>query len=102
MIYLDANSTIPLSPYAFLSMFNISKSVIGNPSSAHQGGRLSRFILEKSRVKISKYLGCLPSEFIFTSGGTESNNMVLKGFPGRCVVISAYVGFCTPDIMNKN
>ncbi|MCP4922998.1 MAG: cysteine desulfurase [bacterium] len=89
MIYLDANATLPLNSSAILAVKDFMDQMPGNPSSVHQGGRSSRAILEKARQTIADYVGCLSSEVVFTSGGTEANNMALKGFKGKPIVISA-------------
>ena len=89
MIYLDANATLPLIPEVIVAIKDFLSSPIGNPSSVHQRGHLARITLERSRCVIANYVKCLPSEVIFTSGGTESNNMALKGFFGLPIVISS-------------
>src|SRR6478735_9772183 len=54
-------------------------AVVGNPSSLHTSGRRARRVVEESRETIAKALGARPSEVLFTSGGTESDNLALKG-----------------------
>ncbi len=78
LIYLDHNATTMIDPEVIKKMDQI-KDIFGNPSSSHILGKEARGILEDSRRKIAELIGCKDSEIIFTSGGTESNNMVIKG-----------------------
>ena len=77
-IYLDHNATSPLLPEAQTAMNNASGRSIGNPSSPHWAGRDAKILLEESRESLAKSLGAEPREIIFTSGGSESNNAVLR------------------------
>jgi cysteine desulfurase len=78
MIYLDFNATTPIAKEVAEAMMPYIVKNFGNPSSAHPMGRSAKEALEKARDQISRMLGCESNEIIFTSGGTESNNMVLK------------------------
>lgn len=78
MIYLDYNATTPVAKEVADAMMPFLVKDFGNPSSAHPVGRRAREALEKARGQISRMLGCESTEVVFTSGGTESNNMVLK------------------------
>ncbi len=78
MIYLDYNATTPVAKEVAEAMMPFLVAEFGNPSSAHPVGRRAREALEKARGQISRMLGCESTEVVFTSGGTESNNMVLK------------------------
>lgn len=77
-IYLDNASTTPIKKEVLDVMTETLKLYIGNPTSVHQFGRKTRYLIEKCRIKIANILGTLPSEIIFTSGGTESNNFILR------------------------
>jgi cysteine desulfurase len=90
--YFDVAATTPLDPEVASLMHNINLSFFGNPSSIHQFGQKAHNILEKSRKKISSILNCHESEIVFTSGGTESNNMVLKSIlkRGDHLITSSY------------
>jgi cysteine desulfurase len=79
MIYLDHNATTPVAPEVVESMKPYLGGRYGNPSSSHGLGRLAKQGLEEARGRVADLLGCLPEEVVFTSGGTESNNMVIKG-----------------------
>ena len=78
-IYLDHNATTPLDPSVEKSMTNVMKGGFGNPSSSYPLGQKARELMESSRKELALLLGCQNDEVIFTSGGSESNNMVLKG-----------------------
>lgn len=79
MIYLDHNATTPIDPEAIREMNSVMEGVYGNPSSSYQIGIQAKEIFEGARADVAKVIGCSPGELIFTSGGSESNNMVLKG-----------------------
>jgi cysteine desulfurase len=78
-IYFDYNATAPLDPAVREAMLPFLGEIWGNPSSVHHVGRRARALLDDSRERASKVLGCKPSEVIFTSGGTESNNLAIFG-----------------------
>jgi cysteine desulfurase len=78
MIYLDYNATTPIAKEVAESMMPFVLEDFGNPSSAHPMGKKAKDALERARDRIAALLGCEGKEIIFTSGGTESNNMVLK------------------------
>jgi cysteine desulfurase len=77
-IYLDNAATTPISEEVILEMGNCLRSLFGNPSSIHADGRKAKAAIEESRKKIAVLIGASIGEVFFTSGGTESNNMVLK------------------------
>lgn len=79
-IYLDHAATTPLSSEVYEAMVPYFTEFYGNPSSTHSFGRKAKVAIEESRKIITKELGVQASNFIFTSGGTESNNTVLKQF----------------------
>src|SRR5580698_8300362 len=78
MAYLDHAATTPMLPQAVDLMSELLGQV-GNASSLHAAGRRARRVIEESRETIAAALGARPSEVIFTSGGTESDNLALKG-----------------------
>jgi len=78
-IYLDYNATTPLDPRVREAMLPFWGQVWGNPSSVHRIGRRARAALDDARDRASKFLVCKPSELVFTSGGTESNNLAIFG-----------------------
>ena len=78
-VYLDHAATTPLDLQVFEAMVPYWKEHFGNASSVHALGRKARFAVEESRERMAALLGAEPSEIIFTSGGTESDNAALKG-----------------------
>ncbi|MDI6642039.1 MAG: cysteine desulfurase NifS [Elusimicrobiota bacterium] len=78
-IYIDYNSTTPLHPEALKAMLPYLQDVYGNPSSIHWYGQQAHKALEDAREKVAKLISADPSEIVFTSGGTESNNFAIKG-----------------------
>ena len=78
-IYLDNAATTPVLPEVVEKMKEVLSSSFGNPSSIHSQGRTAKSLIENTRKSIAKELGALSSEIIFTSGGTEGDNMVLQG-----------------------
>jgi len=78
-IYFDYNATTPLDPAVRDAMLPFLGEVWGNPSSVHHIGRKARALLDDARDRAAKFLGAKPSEIIFTSGGTESNNLAVFG-----------------------
>ena len=78
-IYLDHNATTPIDPEAVEAMMPYLKGEFGNPSSGYLLGKRAKEGVEPARREVAELLGCQPGEIIFTSGGSESNNMVLKG-----------------------
>lgn len=78
-IYFDYNATTPLDPAVREAMLPFLGEIWGNPSSVHHIGRRARALLDDARDRCAKVLGAKPSEIIFTSGGTESNNLAIFG-----------------------
>lgn len=78
-IYFDYNATTPLDPAVRAAMLPFMDEVWGNPSSVHHIGRKARAQLDDARDRAAKFLGAKPSEIIFTSGGTEANNLAIFG-----------------------
>ena len=77
-VYLDNASTTAIRPEVVQEMIKIMSDDFGNPSSTHSFGRNTKTIIELSRKDIAKYLNCSAQEIIFTSGGTEANNWILR------------------------
>ncbi len=76
--YLDHAATTPMLPSAIAAMAE-QLGATGNASSLHTSGRAARRVVEESRERLAKAIGARPSEVVFTSGGTESDNLALKG-----------------------
>lgn len=94
-IYFDYNATTPLDAAVRAAMLPFLDEVWGNPSSVHHVGRKARALLDDARDRAAGVLGAKPSEVIFTSGGTESNNLAIFGTArrlkskGRHIITSA-------------
>ena len=78
-IYFDYNATTTLDPAVREAMLPFLGEIWGNPSSVHHVGRRARALLDAARERAAKVLGAKPSEIVFTSGGTESNNLAIFG-----------------------
>jgi len=78
-IYLDHNASTPLLPEVVQAMLPFLKNHYGNPSSSHPYGQTGKKAVEDARSQLAALLNCVPEEIIFTSGGSESNNMAIKG-----------------------
>jgi cysteine desulfurase len=78
-IYLDYNASTPLAPEVIASMRRVMDEGFGNPSSSHWAGTSAKAIIDNGRRQVAALLGCSPKEVVFTSGGSESNNLALKG-----------------------
>ncbi len=78
MIYLDHAATTPMLPEA-IEVMTEELAQLGNPSSLHNAGRRARRVVEESREQIAEVLNARPSEVVFTSGGTEADNLAVKG-----------------------
>ena len=79
MIYFDNSATTPVWPEVLATFDQVTNQIWGNPSSLHKLGEPAWNLLEQSRRQIAQLLGVLPSEIIFTSGGSEGDNWVIKG-----------------------
>src|SRR5271166_4693925 len=78
VIYLDHAATTPMLPEA-IEVMTEELAQVGNPSSLHNAGRRARRVVEESREQIAEVMNARPSEVIFTSGGTEADNLAVKG-----------------------
>ncbi len=90
-VYMDANATTPLVPEVLDAMRPYFMEHFGNASSIHQQGQQARAAVEHARESVSTLLNCRPAEIVFTSGGTESDNMALFGLvqPGDHLITSS-------------
>lgn len=77
-VYLDNAATTPLDPEVFEAMKPFMIEDFGNPSSTHAHGRKVRAAIESARKKVAELLNCTPGEIIFTSGGTEADNSIIR------------------------
>ena len=98
MVYLDHAATTPMLPEV-LSAYVAAAGEVGNASSLHRSGRCARRVVEESRERVAAALGARPSEVVFTGGGTESDNLAVKGVfwarraatPGRTRIVAGSV-----------
>jgi cysteine desulfurase len=94
-IYLDHAATTPLAPEVLDVMVRCLGETGGNPSSVHATGRAARAVIDDARDRVAAVIGCAHGEVVFTSGGTEANNLALRGATerlqerGRHIVVSA-------------
>ncbi len=78
-VYLDYAAAAPLDPAVHEAMMEAERASFANPSSIHEAGRKARVLVEEARTRIARVVQCQPSEVIFTSGGTESCNLAVRG-----------------------
>lgn len=96
MHYLDYAATTPVLPEARDAITSVLSADFGNPSSVHAYGRKARAIVEDARDRVANAIGASPSEIVFTGGGTEADNIALKGAAaklrgnGAHLIISAF------------
>jgi cysteine desulfurase len=90
-VYFDNNATTPLLPEVFEAMRPYFFEKFGNASSIHQQGQQARSAVEHAREQVAELLNCRPAEIVFTSGGTEGDNLALFGLarPGDHIITSA-------------
>ena len=87
-IYLDYNATTPVRPAVAAAMTE-ALTTVGNPSSVHGFGRAARARLETAREQVAALVGARPAQVVFTSGGTEANNLAVAGSGRERVLVSA-------------
>ena len=87
-VYLDHNATSPLRESAKKAML-AALDLHGNASSIHAEGRRAHALIDDARHSLARAMGALPALVVFTSGGSEANNMVLKGAPAERLIVSA-------------
>jgi cysteine desulfurase len=96
IIYLDNNATTPLDPAVIEEMLPFLTKYYGNPSSGYAFAARARKAVDLARERLAALLGCAPSEIIFTSGGTESNNAVIRSALAYSAVAAAKAGQFEP------
>lgn len=93
-IYLDYNATTPVDPAVLSAMLPYLRDEFGNPSSAHALGRRARDAVEGARIEVANLIGDQPDEILFTSDGTEANNIAIR----RSAAIQAHSAIVTTAI----
>lgn len=76
-IYLDYNATTPLEPSVLTAIHDALRDAWGNPSSSYAAGKKAGHVIKEARLSVANMIGALEGDIIFTSGGTEANNMVI-------------------------
>ncbi len=102
-IYFDHNATTPLDPEVADAMMSVLRDEFGNPSSVHYYGQRAKAALDAARAAVANLIGADPAEVVFTSGGTEADNLALRGAaaaaePGRRRLVAA--GFEHEAVLN--
>jgi cysteine desulfurase len=87
-VYLDHNATTPARPEAIEAVIE-ALSLVGNASSVHREGRAARRIIEEARSRVAALVGAGETDVVFTSGGTEANNLAIRGGSRMRVLVSA-------------
>jgi cysteine desulfurase len=87
--YFDHNAATPVSAEALAAFTAAARDIFGNPSSIHSPGQAARQTVEAARRDVAALLGAAPKEIVFTSGGTEADNLALFGIAARHVIVSA-------------
>ncbi len=94
-IYLDHNASTPLLPEVLEAMLPYLGEHYGNPSSPHIYGRVMHEAVERAREQVAALIDCTPGEIFFTSGGTEANNLAIRGVaaanPGRRQIVTSVI-----------
>jgi cysteine desulfurase len=94
-IYLDYNATTPVHPEVLEAMLPFLRVDFGNPSSLHAYGRRAHEAIDRARVQVATLIACQPGDVLFTSGGTEANNLAVRGaleaIEGRRHVVTSLV-----------
>lgn len=83
LIYLDHSASTPVDPRVLDAMLPYFREVYGNPTSTHRHGRAAEHAIEDARETVAAILNCRPAEIIFTGGGSESDNLALRGAAWR-------------------
>jgi cysteine desulfurase len=94
--YLDYAATTPLLEEVLEVMLPYQRGLFGNPSSVYQLGRESKKGMEEAREQVAAAIGSQPSEIVFTGGGTEADNMAVKGVAMKARPPSSTTRSCTP------
>ncbi len=91
-VYLDFNATTPIDPRVVEAMLPYLSGPAGNPSSVHRFGRAARAAVDEARAEVAALVGALPEQVIFTSGGTEANNLAIRGVAAGMAAVAIAVG----------
>jgi tRNA (5-methylaminomethyl-2-thiouridylate)-methyltransferase len=102
-IYLDHNATVPVRPEVIEAITETLRGLPRNPSSVHAQGRLARTAVESARGEVAALLGARSDEIVFTSGGTEGNNLTVRGLARAAAALrtSASAGGARPHVVSS-
>lgn len=100
-IYLDNSATTPIDPAVLEAMLPFLSSQYGNPSSIHYYGQQARAAVDRARHQVADLINARPNEIIFTSGGTESNNLAIKGIVESSQLLGGQIDGGTPHIITS-
>lgn len=100
-IYLDNSATTPIDPAVLEAMLPFLSSQYGNPSSIHYYGQQARAAVDRARHQVADLINARPNEIIFTSGGTESNNLAIKGIVESSQLLGGQIDRGTPHIITS-
>src|SRR5439155_12819785 len=78
-VYLDHAATTPIAPEVAEAMARVLRDSHGNPSSIYAEGRAARALVDRAREEVAAAIGAQPAEIVFTSGGTEADNLAVRG-----------------------
>jgi len=87
-IYFDHNATTPVAPEVADAMANALRTIYGNPSSVHAYGQQAKTALDAARASVAALIGAEPTELVFTSGGSESDNLAVRGVADSAIASS--------------
>lgn len=97
-IYLDYNATTPLEPSVLTAIHDALQDAWGNPSSSYTAGKKASHMIKQARSSVADMIGALEHDIIFTSGGTEANNMVIHSALEYFYEFHKERGNCKPDL----
>jgi len=101
LTYLDHAATTPMRPEAVAAMAPFLQGTFGNPSGAHAAARAAKTALEEAREEVAELLGARPGEVVFTAGGTEADNLAVKGAARRARATRGADGVVTTAFEHK-
>jgi cysteine desulfurase len=98
-IYLDHNATTPVAPEVLEAMLPYLRDAYGNASSMHSAGQKARAAVDAARDSVARLIGAKPAEIVFTSGGTEADNLAILGLLDAAFASAAEVGAARPHLI---
>ena len=99
--YFDHNATTPVSTEVLEAVTPVMTEVYGNASSIHHFGQLARHRLDEARRQVAALLGAIPEEIVFTSGGTEADNLAILGVAREGHAITTTIEMMMPETLEN-